>query len=159
MFTKHVVSKNLSNFPLDSWSTVMVLCRKQSGYRIAGNFWGRRLSQIGEKHDFCGENFHGLLVFAAPKDTPHSQILRRKLSWIATKPQNSWKFFPTAHQTISPWKRVGCGDEKPAVVIVPCPSPCAPPGEKQSGERNWISWAYSPKWWKTNEIVRSLIIT
>ena len=34
-----------------------------------------------------------------------------------------------------------------------------PPGEKRSGEQSQISWAYSPKWWKTNEIARSLIIT
>jgi len=38
-------------------------------------------------------------------------------------------------------------------------SPCVPPGEKRSGEQSRISWAYSPKQWKTNEIVRSLIIT
>ena len=38
-------------------------------------------------------------------------------------------------------------------------SPCAPPGEKRSGERSEIPWAYSPKRWKTNEIARSLIIT
>ena len=39
------------------------------------------------------------------------------------------------------------------------PTPRTPPGEKRSGERSRISWAYSPKWWKTNEIARSLIIT
>jgi len=33
-------------------------------YCIAGNFRGRKLSQIGEKYDFRGEN---LLTFAAPK--------------------------------------------------------------------------------------------
>ena len=38
------------------------------------------------------------------------------------------------------------------------PTPHAPPGEKWSGERSRISWAYSPKRWKTNEIARSLII-
>ena len=38
-------------------------------YCIAGNFRGRKLSQIGEKYDFHGENFHGLLTFAASKDT------------------------------------------------------------------------------------------
>ena len=31
-----------------------------------------------------------------------------------------------------------------------------PPGEKWSGERSRISWAYSPKQWKTNEMARSL---
>ena len=39
------------------------------------------------------------------------------------------------------------------------PTPRAPPSEKRSGERSRISWAYSPKRWKTNEIVKSLIIT
>ena len=34
------------------------------------------------------------------------------------------------------------------------PSPCASPGEKQFGERSQISWAYSPKVVRTNEIVR-----
>ena len=39
--------------------------------------------QIGEKYDICRENFHGLVAFAAPKDsTP--QNLWRKLSQIAT---------------------------------------------------------------------------
>ena len=33
---------------------------------IAGNFQGRKLSCIGEKYDFCEENFHGLLPSAAP---------------------------------------------------------------------------------------------
>ena len=59
-------------------------------YRIAGNFRGRKLSRIG---DFSRENFHGLLACAAPK-MPHPQNLQRKLSRIATKPQNSRKFFP-----------------------------------------------------------------
>ena len=40
------------------------------------------------------------------------------------------------------------------------PTPRVPPGgEKRSGEQSRISWAYSPKQWKTNEIARSLIIT
>ena len=38
-------------------------------------------------------------------------------------------------------------------------SPRAPPGEKRSGKRSRIPWACSPKWWKTNEIARLLIIT
>ena len=36
---------------------------------------------------------------------------------------------------------------------------CAPPGKKWSGEWSWISRVYSPKVVKTNEIVRSVIIT
>ena len=47
-----------------------------------------KLSQIGEKYDFRGENFRRLPAFAAPKDaTP--QISQKKLSLIATKPRNS----------------------------------------------------------------------
>ena len=71
-------------------------------YRIAGNFWGRKLSRIGEKHNFCGENFRRLLTFAVPK-VPHCQILRRKLSRIAPKPQNSLKFSPSkvSHYTVA----------------------------------------------------------
>ena len=34
-----------------------------------------------------------------------------------------------------------------------------PPGEKRSGEQSRISWAYSPKVVRTNEIARSVIIT
>ena len=37
-------------------------------YRIAGNFRGREVSRIGEKYDIRGENLHGLLAFAMPKD-------------------------------------------------------------------------------------------
>ena len=35
---------------------------------MAGNFRGRKLSQIGKKYDFCGENFHRLLACAVLKD-------------------------------------------------------------------------------------------
>ena len=42
----------------------------------------------------------------------------------------------------------------PSLVL----TPHGPPGEKQSGEQSQISWAYSPKRRKTNEIARSLII-
>ena len=56
-------------------------------YRIAGNFWGRKLLRICKKYNFRGENFHRLLAFPVPMDaTP--QILRRKLSRRATKPRN-----------------------------------------------------------------------
>ena len=41
--------------------------------------------RIGEKYDFRAKNFCGLLTFAVPKETT-PQILRRKLSCIATKP-------------------------------------------------------------------------
>ena len=39
------------------------------------------------------------------------------------------------------------------------PRPRAPPGEKRSGERSRIPWAYYPKRVMTNEIARSAIIT
>ena len=38
-------------------------------------------------------------------------------------------------------------------------SPRAPSGEKRSGEGRQFIWAYYPKVVKTNEIVRSVIIT
>ena len=37
-------------------------------YRIAENFRGRKLSWMGEKYSFRGENLRGLLASAAPKD-------------------------------------------------------------------------------------------
>ena len=40
-----------------------------SNYRLAENFRGRKVSRIGEKYNFHGENFCGLLTFAVPKDT------------------------------------------------------------------------------------------
>ena len=55
---------------------VIVLCeQKGSTVYVAGNFLERKLSRIGEKYDFRGENLRGLLAFAAPR-----QISRRKLS-------------------------------------------------------------------------------
>ena len=40
------------------------------------------------------------------------------------------------------------------------PSPRVPPSKKRSGEQSWaLSWTYSQKVVKTNEIGRSLIIT
>ena len=48
---------------------------------MAGNFRGRKLPQIGEKYDFRRENFRRLLC----QRMPRPQILRRKLSRIATK--------------------------------------------------------------------------
>ena len=72
------------------WSVVLA----RIDNRIAGNFRERKLLRIGEKYDFRGENFRRLLTFAAPK-VPHPQILRRKLSRIATKLRNSRKFSPS----------------------------------------------------------------
>ena len=39
------------------------------------------------------------------------------------------------------------------------PRPRVPPGEKRSGERSQIPWAYYPKRVMTNEIARLVIIT
>ena len=61
-----------------------------SAYRIAGNFRGRKLLRNWRKYD-RGENFSGLLAFAVVKDAM-PQISWRKLSRIATKLRNSWKF-------------------------------------------------------------------
>ena len=54
-------------------------------YRIAEKFRGRKLSQIGEKYDFHGENVRGLLASAAPKD--------------ATRPNFAEKTFANRHKT------------------------------------------------------------
>ena len=50
-------------------------------------------------------------------------------------------------------------EEKASCLASLVPTPRVSLGEKQSGEQSRFSWAYSPKWWKTNEIARSLIIT
>ena len=62
---------------------------------IAENFQGRNISWIEDKYDFRKENFRGLLTFAAPKDTTSLNFQWRKLSRIATKPLNLWKFSPS----------------------------------------------------------------
>ena len=64
------------------WLGVVILILRK---KTSANWW---------KYDFHGENFRGLLAFAVPKDvTPH--ISPRKLSHIATKPQNLQKFSPS----------------------------------------------------------------
>ena len=52
---------------------------------FAENFRGRKLSRIGEKYDFRGENFHRLLACAMPKD--------------ATLPNFAEKTFANSHKT------------------------------------------------------------
>ena len=52
-------------------------------YHIVGNFWGRKLSWIGKKRPFCGENFHRMLKpiiggYGTPKF--HGENFRR---WTA----------------------------------------------------------------------------
>ena len=56
-----------------------------------GNFWGRKLSWIGEKCNFHEENFRGLLPLPRQR-IPCVQILQRKLLWIATKLRNLCEF-------------------------------------------------------------------
>ena len=46
------------------------------------------------------------------------------------------------------------------LLLVSCPcSLCTPPCEERSSERSQISWAYFQKVVRTNEVVRSVIIT
>ena len=54
-------------------------------YHIVGNLRGRKLLWIGEKCDFCRENFRGLLACAVPKD--------------ATPPNFMEKTFANSHKT------------------------------------------------------------
>ena len=63
-------------------------------YRILGNFWGRKLSWIGENTIFTVKTLadHSFLLC---QKTPCPQILQRKLSQITTKPCNSRKFSPS----------------------------------------------------------------
>ena len=44
----------------------MVTGEHMEGLSFSGNFCGRKLSRIGEKYIFRGENFRRLLAFAAP---------------------------------------------------------------------------------------------
>ena len=60
-------------------------------YHTVGNFWGRKLSRIGEKYNFRRENFVDFSLLPHQK-MPHAQLLLRTLSRIATKPWNLWKF-------------------------------------------------------------------
>jgi len=55
-------------------------------YRIAGNFRGRKLSRIGEKYDFHGENFSQIARFATRKD--------------AIPPNFAEKTFANSHKTV-----------------------------------------------------------
>jgi len=45
----------------------------------SGNFWGRKLSQIGEKYSFMEKTFADCLLVPCQRK-PHPQILWRKLS-------------------------------------------------------------------------------
>ena len=68
------------------------ICHRCRQYRIAGNFWERKLSQIGEKYDFWGENLRRLLTCDASKETTPTNFVK-KLLQIATIPRNSRKLW------------------------------------------------------------------
>ena len=63
-------------------------------YRIAGSYRGRKLSRIGGKMEFCGENFGGLHACTYCVDRAFKQS-RRKLSLMGTKQRNSQKISPS----------------------------------------------------------------
>ena len=95
-------------YHLKAWGVCRYVCRSYYSPTSSMHFilcsyipYSGKLSQIGEKYDFHRENFRGLLTFAALK-VPHPQILRRKLSRIATKLRNSRKFSPSkvSHCTV-----------------------------------------------------------
>ena len=70
------------------------LCACVVMYRIVGNFRGRKLSWIGKKWPFCGENLRGMLKSIIGW-YGHTQLLWRKLSLVVPKPRNSWMFSPS----------------------------------------------------------------
>ena len=57
----------------------------------SGKLSRNKLSRIGEKYNFCGENFRECSLLPCQR-MPHPHILWRKLLQIATKLRNSWKF-------------------------------------------------------------------
>ena len=60
----------------------------QNTVAIAGNFWGRKLSQIGWKGAFRGEKFCRILNWS------HNGCGMPK-NFMAVKSQNSWRFSPS----------------------------------------------------------------
>ena len=90
----------------------------QARYRIAGNFRGRKLSQICKKYNCVEKTFADLLAFAVPKDaTP--QISQRKLLCIAIKPQNSRTFSPSKvpRYTVTLFPRLLYSKQKHKIVV------------------------------------------
>ena len=88
--TCHMVNLRVLSLKLHQHVPYMINER----YRIAGNFRGRKLSWIGKKWPFCGENFCGILK-PINRWVRHAQISRRKLSRVALKLRNSWMFSPS----------------------------------------------------------------
>ena len=87
---------NITYWKKNCQAMAVFFCTGIKTYHIAGNFRGRKLSQIDEKSNFRRKNFRGLLTFATPKNaTPLKfrkktfanwwkiQFSQRKLSWIA----------------------------------------------------------------------------
>ena len=71
------------------------------------NFRGRKVSLIGEKYNFCGENLHRLLAFAMPKDATPQNFTEKTFanSHKTTKFAESflpWKF-PAIRYTALQW--------------------------------------------------------
>ena len=79
--------------------------------------------------------------------------LMRRLHW-ADKHDNH-------HQRCMKSMAAGCTLSNGCVICLSwhilVSSQRVPPGEKQSGEQSWISWAYSPKVVRTNKIARSVL--
>ena len=72
------------------------LCGARSGlsqYHIVGNYWGRKLSQIGKKWPFRGKSFHRMLKLIIYWWVWCAQILWRKFSQVALKQWNSVNIF------------------------------------------------------------------
>ena len=79
--------------------------KKDCGNNIIYILYSRKLSrektlQIGEKYDFCGENFRILLTFTVPKDTTLPKFHWKNFLRTATKPQTLRKFLPQNFPTI-----------------------------------------------------------
>ena len=64
-------------------------------YHIVGNFRGRKLSQIGGKYDFCGENFCRLLALLGQKMPCPKFCGENFHECIATKLWNLQNFSPS----------------------------------------------------------------
>ena len=64
-------------------------------YCVGENFRGRKLLRIGEKYNFCGENFRGLLAFAAPKDTTPQNFAEKTFA-------NSHKIYSSSKVSLLP---------------------------------------------------------
>ena len=80
--------------------------------------------------------------------------LKHRLSFSRTRPHQLWRingnYYFVQNKQLGRWPYLCNGS------LVP--SPCAPPSEKWSGERNWICWVCCSKVVRTNEIERSVLV-